>query len=414
MGSIRQNAFEPLIGHGIFTADGRNWEHARKIIKSSFTHSDIKNLSIFEDHVQALLDRLPKDSTTPIDMARLFSDFTIEMAADFLFGGSESSSFSTTAQVTPAEFAAAFDRGQKAVARNFALGPLAKFLPDPQFKSDCATVQTFVQPYVEKALRSRMSPAQQQRNFLTCMAKQTPDRALLTGALLNTLLEGRDTTAALLSNIVFVLARSPRIQAKLRAQLGAAHLAGRPPSLADLATLPYLQACIRESLRLHAPIPRNSRTALRDTLLPRGGGVDGEAPIFVPAGTQVGYNVFCMQRLAGIWGEDAGEFVPERWAGGQLLGQVQRKWAFLPFNGGPRICLGQKFAMAEVGYVLVRLLQETSGIEAAREEEWVEGLGLTCSTKNGTVVRISRGGEDAARRKARSDKKPSGEDDEDE
>jgi len=127
MGSTRKYAFEPLIGHGIFTADSQHWEKARKIIKPSFTHSDIKDLSMFEDHVEELWDRLPKDNTTKVDMVQLFSDFTIKMVAEFLFGGSETSS---TNNVTPVEFAAAFDRGQKTVTRSFVLGPLAKIIPD--------------------------------------------------------------------------------------------------------------------------------------------------------------------------------------------------------------------------------------------------------------------------------------------
>ena len=383
MGPTRKSAFEPLIGHGIFTADGPHWEKARKIIKPSFAHGDIKDLSIFEGHVQELLQRLPRDQKTPVDLAQVFSDFTIEMAAEFLFGGSESSA---TSSVSPAEFAAAFDRGQKTVTRNFVLGPLANLIPNPEFKADCQTVQSFVAPYVTKALRSSHSDQTQPQNFLTSMAQQTRDPDLLTGALLNTLLAGRDTTASLLTNLFFILSRDARILNKLQAELTAAKITG-PPTLSQIKDLSYLQNCINESLRLHPPIPRNSRTAIRDTVLPRGGGPDGQSPIFVPAGTQVGYAIYATHRLESIYGADAAEFRPERWESKDL----KPGWAYLPFNGGPRICLGQRFALNEVSYVVVRMLQELEDVKAVEMgEEWVEGLGLTCSSKNGAVVRVQR------------------------
>ena len=90
-------------------------------------------------------------------------------------------------------------------------------------------------------------------------------------------------------------------------------------------------------LRLYPVVPVNLREAVKDTTLPVGGGEDGSKPVFVPKGTQVDYSVHVMHRLPHLWGEDADEFRPERWVG--------RKpgWEYLPFNGGPRICLGREF-----------------------------------------------------------------------
>ena len=90
------------------------------------------------------------------------------------------------------------------------------------------------------------------------------------------------------------------------------------------------------ALRLYPPIPRNVRTALKDIILPTGGGPDGRSRIFVPAGTEVCYHVYAMHRRFDLWGPDALEFRPERWT------DVEPGWSFLPFNGGPRICLGSE------------------------------------------------------------------------
>lgn len=94
-------------------------------------------------------------------------------------------------------------------------------------------------------------------------------------------------------------------------------------------------------LRLFPPVPLNFRTALKDTTIPRGGGPDGLSPIWIPKGHNVGYSVWVMHRRKEFWGEDADEFRPERWAEGRKL----ENWQYLPFNGGPRICLGRKLLL---------------------------------------------------------------------
>lgn len=93
------------------------------------------------------------------------------------------------------------------------------------------------------------------------------------------------------------------------------------------------------ALRLYPPVPLNGRTALKDTTIPVGGGPKGLSPIFIPKGMTVGYSVWAMHRRTDLWGPDAAKFNPERWEGGKM-----RSWQYLPFNGGPRICLGRKYS----------------------------------------------------------------------
>jgi cytochrome P450 len=151
-------------------------------------------------------------------------------------------------------------------------------------------------------------------------------------------LAGRDTTASLLSNVFFVISKRPDIWSKLQEEI--AVLNGQAPDYQQLKDMKYLRAVLNESLRLHPVVPANSREALVDTTLPLGGGVDGKAPIFIPKGTVVTWNTYVMHRRQDFYGKDAEEFKPERWLGPQGL---RPGWEYLPFNGGPRICLGRKF-----------------------------------------------------------------------
>jgi cytochrome P450 len=99
----------------------------------------------------------------------------------------------------------------------------------------------------------------------------------------------------------------------------------------------YLQHAIQETLRLHPPVPTNGRQAIRNTTLPVGGGKDGTEPVAVRKGQVVAFCVYAMHRRKDIWGEDAEEFKPERWDGRKM------DWSYLPFSGGPRICLGREY-----------------------------------------------------------------------
>jgi cytochrome P450 len=92
-----------------------------------------------------------------------------------------------------------------------------------------------------------------------------------------------------------------------------------------------------KAFRLFPPVPLNQRTAEVDTFLPLGGGPDYKSPLFVAKGTSVGYSLYAMHRRKDIFGQDAEEFRPERWEGNLRPG-----WAYLPFNGGPRACLGRE------------------------------------------------------------------------
>jgi cytochrome P450 len=109
----------------------------------------------------------------------------------------------------------------------------------------------------------------------------------------------------------------------------------------------------------------NIRTALKSTVLPTGGGPNGKHPILVRQGEMVNFGQYVQSRRKDIYGEDAHFFRPERWETGELAGVG---WGYAPFNGGPRQCLGEDFALMEVSYTVVRLLQTFDVIELPEGE----------------------------------------------
>ncbi|KAL8750812.1 MAG: hypothetical protein Q9199_006831 [Rusavskia elegans] len=186
------------------------------------------------------------------------------------------------------------------------------------------------------------------------MAQLTSDTSVLRNETMNVLTAGSSTSAATFGWLFYYLARYPAVYETLRSAVLEEFGTSIDPehtNTASLRTCKYLQYCIDETLRLGSPVTMTVRKAIRDTTLPRGGGADGEAPIFVAKGTKVISNFFLSNRRQDIWGSDAEEFKPERWE------HREHNWEFTPFGGGPRACIGQQLIKIQVAYIMVFLVQ---------------------------------------------------------
>ena len=338
-----------------------------------------------------MLKHLPVDSsrwTAKVDLSPLFFRLTLDSATEFLFGESVQSqvdalpSTDKTTTLTPEKgkldwtaFAPAFDGALMHLGQRGRLSDMYWTHAPREFYAQCTRVHDFADYYVKLALTSDLSEAASKKGsgrekyvFLAELVKSTRDPIELRSQLLNILLAGRDTTAGLLGWTFYMLARHPESYRKLRSIILASFGTYNDPqdiTFANLKACTHLQHVLNETLRLFATVPLNSRRATKDTTLPRGGGPDGSSPIYIRKGQEVNYLVHVMHRRKDIWGSDAHEFRPERWEGKRV------GWEFLPFNGGPRICLGQQFALTEAGYVITRMLQRFEACESMEEDNVV-------------------------------------------
>ncbi|GFG07317.1 putative cytochrome P450 family protein [Aspergillus udagawae] len=417
LGPVRRANFRPLLGDGIFTADGPYWKHSRALLRPSFARDQISDLDLEERHVQNLLCALPvchdgSRWTGPVDLQPLFFRLTLDSATEFLFGHSVDSQLtallaenaaSDGASGREASFARALNTAQQSLATRGRLQELYWLHNPASFRESCADVHSFVDGFVQIALERASSPethlgekgAEEEAKekdkgkkyvFLDELARQTRDPVELRSQLLNILLAGRDTTASFLGWTFYLLARHQTIFYKLRQiVLRDFGTFDQPTEItfARLHACKYLQWVNRETLRLFPVVPVNARRALKDTSLPVGGGADGLSKIFIRKGQVINYSVHVMHRHRDLWGANADEFVPERWD------KRQSGWDYLPFNGGARICLGQKFALTNASYVIVRLLQRFEAIENVDSEtETKHHLTLTDCSGTGVQIRL--------------------------
>lgn len=125
--------------------------------------------------------------------------------------------------------------------------------------------------------------------------------------------------------------------------------------------------------------------ALKDTLLPTGGGPDGKSPICTPKGTMFSTSSYSLHRDTAIWGSDATEFKPERWDNNFKPASGE----FIPFGAGQRLCMGKQKALIESAYVVVRMVQEFTSVQSRDDREWVGQLQLTATNAHGCLVSIT-------------------------
>lgn len=393
----------PLLGNGIFTLSGEGWKHSRAMLRPQFTREQVSQLDSLREHISVLTDIFKQKShngKTFLDAQKHFHELTMDTATEFLFGESVDSLRDSkrlvqgpTRLVSASEFAESFNYCLGILTLRTHFGPLYWLMDGFEFRRRVSICKNFVDYFVYRSLEKRkktlagekIEDGDDRYVFIDELAKETSDPLVIRDQCFNILLAGRDTTASLLSFVTFYLARDKRVWNKLRAEI-LEHFDHSTDNISfeTLKRCTYLGYVINEVLRLHPIVPLNFRSAVRDTILPRGGGRDQSQPFLIQKGTKVVYSVYLLHRDKRLWGETANDFNPERWSDNSL-----HTWDYLPFNGGPRICIGQQFALTEAGFAIVRICQLFKDIvfEGSAEyhgmEEWTK---LTQSVANGVKV----------------------------
>ncbi len=190
------------------------------------------------------------------------------------------------------------------------------------------------------------------------------------------MLAGHETTANALNWTFKLLAENPEAEAKLHAELDAV-LGGRAPTLADLKTLPYTEMVVKESLRLYPPAYSFGRMAIEDTTI---------AGYTVPANTDINVFTFVTQRDPRWWDEPE-RFIPERFSPENEPNI--RHYAYLPFGGGPRVCIGNSFAVMEANLMLATIAQQYQLRLTPGQVVELDPL-ITLRPRNGLQMRVEQ------------------------
>ena len=367
--SLRSPFFHRLVGNGLVTSEGDFWRRQRRLAQPAFHRQRISSYGeIMVQYATRAIDKW-KDGEHR-DVAKDMTRLTLEIVVKTLFNSDVSSDADHIGAML------------SQIARPFASQATLKWiadnrLPTPGHYRYFNAVRE-IDNIVYRIIAERRASGADEGDLLSMLLQaQDEDGSQMTDAqlrdeVMTLFLAGHETTALALSWSWYLLATHPEAEKKFHAELDEV-LGGRAPEIADLPRLKFTEMIAKEAMRLYPPAYAIGREAIEETEI---GGFR------VPKGTQL----FAFQWVThrdGRFFEKPDEFVPERWANGAM--QELPKYAYFPFGGGPRQCIGNYFAMMEIVLLLATIGQR---FRFAVEGE-VEVLPvLSLRPKNGIKVKL--------------------------
>ncbi|KAF8193953.1 cytochrome P450 [Mycena galopus ATCC 62051] len=206
--------------------------------------------------------------------------------------------------------------------------------------------------------------------------KEQLSEAELTGQMTVMIFGAQDTSSSALSRIMYMLSLRPDIQQNIRREIRAAQTSDHPLNLDEVSSFPWLDAVLKETLRLYPPVPFVRRTALEERTIPFTTLSGDMSSVIIPRGTTLFLGIAGANRLKSVWGSDAEEWKPERWLEGdfhkadpslRLPGIYSGMMSFL---GGQRSCIGYKFAQIEIKILLIALISRFEVSSTKDEIVW--------------------------------------------
>nr|QNS29943.1 cytochrome P450 [Nothapodytes nimmoniana] len=439
---LRENAFsydkgvlaeilEPIMGKGLIPADLDTWKQRRRVIAPGFHALYLEAMvKVFTDCSERTILKVEKLLEEEVFQGRNMIELDLEaefssLALDIIGLGVFNYDFGSVTKESPvikAVYGTLFEAEHRSTFYiPYWKIPLATWLVPRQwkFQNDLKVINNCLDGLIKNAKETRQETdveKLQQRDylnlkdasllrFLVDMRGVDVDDRQLRDDLMTMLIAGHETTAAVLTWAVFLLAQNPlkikKAQAEIDSVLGEGRL-----TFESVKKLEYIRLIIVEALRLYPQPPLLIRRSLREDQLP-GGYKGDETGYSIPAGTDIFISLYNLHRSPYFW-DKPNEFEPERfqverkaegiegWAGfdpsrspGALYpNEITSDFAFLPFGGGPRKCVGDQFALMESTVALAMLLQKFD-VELKGSPESVELVtGATIHTKYGMWCRL--------------------------
>ena len=356
-----------FLGDGLLTSEGSFWRRQRRLAQPAFHRERIFAYGgVMVESAGRMISTWRSGETRDVheDMARL----TLDIVAKTLFG--------TLLTVEFEEVSAALTTiTQRFTGRGGVLFHVPERIPTPanlRFKRAIRRLDEIIYGIIER----RRSGGEDTGDLLSMLLRVRDEETgegmsdrQLRDEVLTIFLAGHETTANALSWTWHLLAEHPEVEGRMSKELREV-LAGRPPVVEDLPRLRYTDMVVKESMRLYPPSWAFGREALADCEI---GGYH------VPAGTQLVMSQWVMHRDPRYY-EEPGEFRPERWTEDSVA--LLPKYAYFPFGGGPRLCIGQSFARMEAVLLLAAIAQEFR-LLATPGEKITPQPSITLRPKNG-------------------------------
>jgi cytochrome P450 len=336
-------ALKPVLGNGLLTSEGEFWQAQRKLIQPAFRHENIVTYArIITDSAAAMLAGWRDGETR--DVHEEFMSATLDIVAKSLFGSDVSGEARGVGQAVAVVMEQFIGQANMAFV-------LPDRIPIPK-SARLRRSMKHLDNVVYRLVRARRQAAHHDTDLLGTLL-ETQDECgsgmtdvQLRDEIMTLFLAGHDTTANALTWTWYLLAKNPEKEEALFAELRDV-LGNRAPTAADLPRMPYTEMVVKESMRLYPPAWGVGRRAIGDFE------IDGYT---IPAGTNFFLLQWVTQRDPRFF-LDPERFDPERWRNDPIRTGKLPRFAYFPFGGGPRVCIGAAFAMMEATLLLAAIAQ---------------------------------------------------------
>lgn len=339
--SLRSNFFQRLVGNGLLTSEGEEWKRQRRLSSPAFHRHRISTYAdTMVGYTRRLIANWQIGETR--DMHREMMRLTLEIVVRCLFSADVSNDVDHVGDTL------------KELVKPFAAQATLKWilnnrLPTPTHLRFHRLAKR-IDDVVYRIIAERRASGKDEGDLLSMLlaardedGSQMNDQQLR-DEVMTLFLAGHETTALTLAWSWYLLGKHPDAEKKFHDELDEV-LGGRAPAMADLPRLKFTEQIAKESMRLYPPAYGLGREAIEDCEI---GGYR------VPGGTQVFMFQWVTQR-DGRFFDCPADFVPERWTSD--FEESLPKYAYFPFGGGPRACIGASFAMMEIILVLATIGQ---------------------------------------------------------
>ena len=326
----------------------------RRLVSSAYSMTSLVELEVFVDNtIKVFHEEMAKRCGQSLDFANWLQLFAFDVIGEvsfsrsfgFLQAGKDDGSFGLIERATRS--GAFWGEIPTLYALAERLG-INKYMAISQRNSG-------IREFASKCVEARRRTPSDRRDLLArlfTIHNEKPDvfeDADVTSMSTSNIFAGSDTTAISLRAIIYYLLKSPSCKKRLVDEIDANLGLGECISFSDSNKLPYLQAVIKEGLRLH---PAVGQTLPR--YVPEGGA--DIAGVHFPAGAKVGVNPWVIHRNTDIFGPDADAYRPERWLeGSEAVAHLERN--MFTFGAGSRVCLGKSISLLEIGKLVPYLLR---------------------------------------------------------
>jgi cytochrome P450 len=365
-----------LIGEGLFSSEGGFWRRQRRLAQPAFHRQRLTGfVDTMTSTTASMLERwAPRArSGEPFDVSAEMSALTLGIVGRTLFSRGLDDEADSVSRALLATLAALNER----VGRFF---PTPLWWPNAinrRLRPAIAELDRVVYAIIETRRRTGEDHGDLLSMLMAARDEETGERMTdrqLRDEVMTFLLAGHETTAMALSWTWYLLAHHPEIEERLCGEIEGA-LSGRTPTIDDLPRLQYPRQVVEEAMRLYPPVWGFVRQAVHpDTI----------AGYTIPKGTIVNIMPYVTHRHPAFW-EDPDRFDPDRFTPERV--RDRPRFAYLPFSGGPRLCIGNEFALMEAQLVVAMLLQRYR-MRLTQERPVVEPeVQLTLRPKGGLPMR---------------------------